>query len=175
MRQWLIYCKGGLSIFLSVTTLLQFPLTLSIILNKITIPYSKQLAMTKNIKKLFALCCALILTLLVFAKPTLAANFPPSSYGSSYKNPTEFLKQCVLSQPDSGIGEVLCSVGKDGAKVVIAYVLATGACYLADGAAASAFPPAIALAPFCNTVGVGSAGAGATIAGGRVIGKVLAH
>jgi hypothetical protein len=130
--------------------------------------------MIKNIKKVFTLFCALMLTMFVFAKPTLAANFPSSPYTSisaSYNNPKDLLGQCLLSQPDSGIGEVLCSVGKDGAKIVIGYALATGACYVVDGAAASAFPPAIALAPLCNTVGE----VAATLTGGKLVSKVLAH
>jgi len=109
--------------------------------------------MIKSIKKVFTLCCVLMLTLFVFAKPTLAADFPSSSYASaSYNNPKNFLEQCFFSQPDSGIGEVLCSVGKDGAKAVIVYAITTGVCYVVDGAAANAFPPAIALAPLCNEI-----------------------
>jgi hypothetical protein len=98
-------------------------------------------------KKLLSLICILTLAWFHLATPALAGNnYDRSSEG--------FLEKCLFSQPDTGIEQVACEVGKDVARggVIV------GVCYAADAVATGVFPPAIALAPLCNVLGFAGAG-----------------
>jgi hypothetical protein len=98
-------------------------------------------------QKLLSLLCVLTLVWFNFATPAFAdTNYDRDSEG--------FLEKCLFSQPDTGIEQVACEVGKDVAKVGVI----VGVCYAADAVATGVFPPAIALAPLCNVLGVAGAG-----------------
>ena len=73
---------------------------------------------------------------------------------SSNQSSDDFLSKCVFSHPDSGAGEVACNVGK----AVATGGIILGGCVAADAVATSFFPPAAALMPLCNVLGVGGAG-----------------
>jgi hypothetical protein len=98
-------------------------------------------------KKLLSLFCVLTFAWFNFATPALAAN-------NRDRDSEGFLEQCLFSQPDAGIEQVACDLGK----TVTTAVTLVGVCYAADAVATGIFPPAIALAPVCNVLGVAGAG-----------------
>jgi hypothetical protein len=101
-------------------------------------------------KKLISLLFVLAFAFFQFATPASAA-----SYGdNNIQRFEEFVDKCLFSQPDTGVEEVACDVGKTVATASITI----GACYVADGMATGIFPPAASLAPLCNLVGVAGSG-----------------
>lgn len=98
-------------------------------------------------KKLLSLLCVLTLAWFHLATPALAGT-------DSDRSSEGFVEKCLFSQPDTGIEQVVCEVGKD---ITIAGVT-VGVCYAADAVATGVFTPAISLAPLCNVLGVAVAG-----------------
>jgi hypothetical protein len=123
-------------------------------------------------KKLVCLSFVMILMLFQLPSAALASNYSInvgnvryvvsdasdysdwSSNDTSNQSSDDFLNKCLFSQPDSGIGEVACGVGKATAVGGIIW----GSCVAVDAVAAGFFPPAAALMPLCNVLGVGGAG-----------------
>lgn len=116
-------------------------------------------------KKLLLLVLALVLTWVHLTTYALAYTYSPKINNSyqyalvsddSYlmQSPIDFFKNCIFSQPSSGLGEVVCTVGKT---FTIGGII-TGICYTGDAMAASVFPPAAAFAPVCNYIGIASGG-----------------
>jgi len=67
---------------------------------------------------------------------------------------SQFIKECLLSQPSSGIEEIGCGLLKTSIQAGIVVVV----CYSADGVATSVLPPLAALAPICSYLGAAKAG-----------------
>jgi hypothetical protein len=98
-------------------------------------------------EKLLSLLFVLTLAWFNLVTPALAGtNHEQSSEG--------FINKCLLSQPDKGIEQIACDAGK----AIATGGLIVGVCYTADAMATGIFPPAIALAPLCNVLGVAGAG-----------------
>ncbi len=101
-------------------------------------------------RKILSLFLVLMLTTWFYIeKPALASNIATNN--QNYEN---LIKNCLFSQPDSGVGEVVC----DLAKTIMETATLVGICYTIDGLATSFFPPAAALAPVCNMLGITQTG-----------------
>lgn len=122
--------------------------------------------MPQTLTKVVTLFCTLVFMLMVLAQPSLASSFPNTHSDQSDLNnhSQNFVKKCLLSQPKSGLGEIVCDAGKTVATAGI--VIST--CLAADFLASGIFPPALALAPACNFLSVTTAG-GTAVAGSALV------
>ena len=76
-------------------------------------------------KKLISLLFVLAFAFFQFATPASAASYSDNNSQRFGK----FFDKCLFSQPDTGVEEVACGVGKTIATASITM----GACYIADG------------------------------------------
>ncbi|MBD2481926.1 hypothetical protein [Planktothrix sp. FACHB-1365] len=119
------------------------------------------------------------LGIVVNIKPVYASPLGDlANAGSSVSNRVSEITQqamnsatrCYYNTPDNAIEEISCNATKDWATDFIKVGMLVGTCYLVDGAASFAFPPAIALETVCASFGaLGQGIKGALNEGLRVI------
>lgn len=115
----------------------------------------------------------LVLTIAFFGITPSASAMPANPYseiGESFsstseqvgyviKDATGSVKKCLVGEPGSkNVERVSCDWLIKSLDFVSDVVITAGTCYALDAAASAAFPPAIALAPYCNAIGLGSMG-----------------
>ena len=84
-------------------------------------------------------------------KPVYASPFDDLANAGSSVITT--ITRCYHNSPDNAIEESSCKAAKDLATDFIKVGVLVGSCYIDDGAASFAFPPAIALEPVCASLG----------------------
>lgn len=93
--------------------------------------------------------------------PEIGESFSSTGEQVGYiiKDATDGVKRCFVGKPDSQLmEEVSCDALKNSLSTILEVGMVAGACYALDAAASAAFPPAIALAPYCSMVGLGGMG-----------------
>ncbi|CAC5343445.1 hypothetical protein [Planktothrix prolifica] len=74
-----------------------------------------------------------------------------TTIGETAKQAINSATRCYYNSPDNAIEESSCNA----AKAFATTGMLVGTCYLVDGAASFAFPPAIALETVCASLGIG--------------------